>query len=50
MANAEVAKCRMTRTGWRVERQDEDGGVEVTVFYGNKPQERAQAFAQLLNF
>jgi hypothetical protein len=50
MTIAEVAKCRITRNGWRVERQDDDGGIEVTVFYGNNPQERAESFAQLLNF
>lgn len=50
MLDAEVAKCKITRSGWRVERQDEDGGVEVTVFYGNHPRERALAYAKVLNF
>jgi hypothetical protein len=31
---------------WRVEWFDEDGGCEVTVFYGPRAQERALAFAK----
>ena len=31
---------------WRVEWFDEDGGCEVTVFYGPRPEERARAFAK----
>jgi len=31
---------------WRVEWFDEDGGCEVTVFYGPRTKERALAFPQ----
>ena len=31
---------------WRVEWFDEDGGCEVTVFYGPRAEERARAFAK----
>jgi hypothetical protein len=31
---------------WRVEWFDEDGGCEVTVFYGPRSEERARAFAK----
>ena len=31
---------------WRVEWFDEDGGCEVTVFYGPQADERARAFAK----
>jgi hypothetical protein len=50
MSNTEIVKCRSAKNGWRVEREDDDGGVEVTVFYGNNPEARAYAFAKLIDF
>ena len=50
MQSPEVAKCKLTEGGWRVERSDHDGGVEITVFYGNNPHDRAHAYAKLLDF
>ena len=50
LSHVTVVKCKLTRTGWRVERIDQDGGIEVTTFFGNKPRSRAYAYARLLNF
>lgn len=50
MASVEVTRCKESDHGWRVERIDEDGGMEATVFFGNNPQARAKAYARLLEF
>jgi hypothetical protein len=48
MENPEPAKVfedRLTPGDWRVEWEDEDGGVEVTIFSGPDARERAIQYA-----
>jgi hypothetical protein len=42
---AKVFEDRLTAGDWRVEWEDEDGGVEVTIFSGPSARERAIQYA-----
>jgi hypothetical protein len=42
---AKVFEDRLTPGDWRVEWEDEDGGVEVTIFSGPDARERAIQYA-----
>jgi hypothetical protein len=41
----QVFRDRVTRGDWRVECEDEDGGIEVAIFSGPNARERAMRYA-----
>lgn len=41
---AELFRDRETSGDWRVEREDEDGGIEVAIFSGPNARERAMRY------